>query len=329
MAEPTSVVTSAASRTPTTVFTGFLGSGKTTIISHLIDHLQANGQQVVFIKNEVGSEDLDAKLMAGKNIQTQTLLNGCICCTLVGPFLTAIDELIATYHPDRILIESAGTADPASLALMVSQHASLERDGVISIIDVVNFDGYDDISLVARRQAELTDLLVFNKVELVDEQRKHAVVGYVRELNEFAPIVEAPGGVLNPNVAFGLHTREVEELLVVKEAVERRTEKEHGSDEHHDHESTDGISATTITTEREFTTAEFEHWWQQLPKNIFRVKGIVKFADVGWKVVNGVFKRYTLSEVPASIQPTETKLICVGYEMDPTVLSSPRPSLQS
>jgi G3E family GTPase len=308
-------------KTPTTVFTGFLGSGKTTVISHLIDHLQAHGQQVVFIKNEVGSEDLDAKLMAGKNIQTQTLLNGCICCTLVGPFLTAIDELIATYHPDRILIESAGTADPASLALMVSQHASLERDGVIGIIDVVNFDGYDDISLVARRQAELTDLLVFNKVELVDEQRKHAVVGYVRELNEFAPIVEAPGGVLNPAVAFGLHTREVEELL------QKRDETEHT--QHHDHEAADGITATTITTQREFTSAEFAEWWQQLPKNVFRVKGIVKFADVGWKVVNGVFKRYSLSEVPTTIHPTETRLICIGYAMATTVLSSPHPNPQS
>src|SRR5574340_861654 len=150
-------------KTPVTIFVGFLGSGKTTIISHLIDYLQSHGQQTVFIKNEVGNADLDGQLMKGKQIQTRELLNGCICCTFVGPLNNTIDELINQYHPDRIIIESAGTADPSSLAITIAHHPNLVRDGLITIIDVVNFEGYEKLDLIAQKQAEFTDLIVFNK----------------------------------------------------------------------------------------------------------------------------------------------------------------------
>ena len=81
------------SKIPTTVFTGFLGSGKTTIIKYLIEHLAAQGIKVAYIKNEIGSEDFDTELIKGEHIETKELLNGCICCTLIGPFMSSIDEL--------------------------------------------------------------------------------------------------------------------------------------------------------------------------------------------------------------------------------------------
>ena len=130
--------------TPTTIITGFLGSGKTTIINHLIEYLQNQGERVAYIKNEIGDEDLDAKLMKGKYIEAKEVLGGCICCTLVGPFIKAINELVDTYQPDRIIVESAGTADPAALSLMVQDHPKLIRDGTVAIIDVQNFSGYKD-----------------------------------------------------------------------------------------------------------------------------------------------------------------------------------------
>ena len=83
---------------PVTIITGFLGSGKTTIISNLIDDLQKIGQQVIFIKNELGFEDIDTKLIKGKNIETKELLNGCIYHTLLGPLGSAADELIDKFH---------------------------------------------------------------------------------------------------------------------------------------------------------------------------------------------------------------------------------------
>jgi len=157
---------------PTTVFSGFLGSGKTTIISNLIDELQANNQQVIYIKNEIGDTDIDGKVLEGKGIKTKELLNGCICCTLVGPFISSINEIVETFSPDKIIIEASGAADPSALALMISLHPNLARDGVIGIIDVVNFEGYKDLSVTAQNQTKFTDLIIFNKIELVDIAKK-------------------------------------------------------------------------------------------------------------------------------------------------------------
>lgn len=293
---------------PATVFTGFLGSGKTTIITHLLEYLDAKGQKVAYLKNEIGDADLDARLLRGRNFIGKEILNGCICCTLVGPFMSAIDELIDEYQMDRIIIESAGSADPASMALAVSNHPRLQRDGVISIIDALNFGGYEDIGDVARRQAELTDLVVLNKVELVDDQQKRTVVGYVRELNSYAPIVEAPSGRLNPDLAFGLGLPEVNELLATHDA------EHHGESEHHLEE--DHITAYTYQTPDKIDKEKLLAVIQDLPKQVFRVKGIVNF-DTGAEVVNAIFKRTDLSKLPDDLEsPEGTKLILIGHRID-------------
>lgn len=298
---------------PTTVITGFLGSGKTTIIKHLIEHLTKKGQKVAYVKNEIGEEDFDTQLIQGQNIQTKELLNGCICCTLVGPFMAAIDELASLHKFDRIIIETAGSADPATMALSVSNHPRLIRDGVITIVDVVHFDGYEDLTFVAKRQAELTDLIVFNKVELADTQRKQAVVGYVRELNERAPIVEAVGGILNPSVAFGIASSEVTEILA-------QDLPDHTHSQNHSHETEDGISAFTFVSEAMFDKQVLKECIQnQLPKTVIRVKGLVQF-QTGWEVVNAVYKRFDSQLAPKELvqqrtKKQQTRLIVIGYKI--------------
>lgn len=270
---------------PTTIFTGFLGSGKTTIISHLIDQLQAKGEQVVFIKNEIGETDIDSLMMQQKGIETEELLNGCICCTLVGPFLHSIDELIERFSPDRIIIEASGAADPAALALMVSSHPKLERDGVISIIDVLNFEGYQDLTITAKEQTKFTDLLVFNKVELVDLDHKKRIVGYVRELNTQSPIIEAPEGKIDISVVFGITSKELDQLLT-----------EHGQSQSHEHIKTDSFESTTLTSTNTFSQEKLTQKLSDIPKNIFRAKGIVH-TQQGWQILNMVAGRTTFTSL--------------------------------
>ena len=285
---------------PTTIVTGFLGSGKTTVINHLIDYLQKQDEKVAYVKNEIGQEDSDAKLMRGKNIQTRELLNGCICCTLVGPFINSINELVATYKLDRIIIESAGTADPASLALMVENHPLISRDGLVAIIDVENFEGYKDIHDAAKHQAEMTDLIVFNKIENASLDQKRRVVGYVRELNEYSPIVEAPMGKINPELVFGIANKEIGNLVAGKI--------------HHDHD--DQITAFTYISNGVFDKNKLTQAIKNLPKSIFRVKGVVK-TNEDWQVINAAYKRVDYSKA-ADVLLTEfkhTKLIIIGFKI--------------
>ncbi len=293
-----------ADRTPTTVFSGFLGSGKTTIIGHLIDELQQRGEQVVYIKNEIGDTDLDAKLLQGKHIQTRELLNGCICCTLVGPFHASITEMIEQYHPSRILIEASGAADLAALALMISSHPLLSRDGVISIIDVLNFEGYKDLSITAQNQTTFTDLLIFNKIELADTARKQAVVGYVRELNSHSPIIEAPLGVAPIDIVFGIHNQALEKLLL---------EQSHEST--HDHVIVDNIQTLKLTPNQPLTNEQLQAWIDQLPKNVFRVKGLVRSPEGLMQVVNAVGGRLTTALAPDHLQSATPVLIVIGFQV--------------
>lgn len=289
---------------PTTVVTGFLGSGKTTIISHLIDALQAEGIQVAYIKNEIGDEDLDARLLAGKHIVTRQLLNGCICCTLTGPFVSAIEELVATTHPDRIIIEASGVADPSALALMISAHPRLIRDGVMAVVDVVHFEGYKDLSYAAREQAVFTDLIVFNKVELAPESRKISVVGYVRELNDFAPIVEAPHGRVAPELVFGISQTELDRRLDTKQSAEAGT-----AGKHH-HLTEDRIETIRYESSSGFHRDRVTAVLQSLPPNVLRVKG---YLDTNGEtvLVNQVGKR--LDYVPSAQREPQSVLIFIGF----------------
>lgn len=300
-------------RVPVTLVTGFLGSGKTTIIAHLIDYLLAQNVKVVFVKNEVGDEDLDGLLLKGKHIQTRELLNGCICCTLVGPFISAINELIETIHPERIIIEASGTAETASLALMISSHPLLKRDGVINVIDVVNYEGSQDLSVTTRHQAQFTDVIVFNKVELVDLDQKQRVVGYVREVNEYSPIVEAPQGRVNPDLVFGVTSHHLDEEL--SEFDEHHHE---GGEHHHDHLAEDGIEGFHYQTTAHFELEKLSHLLESLPKAIFRVKGLIHTTEGKTMLINRIGHRTTVEpweSLSSSPAPTnqDSKIIFIGF----------------
>ncbi len=303
---------------PTTVFSGFLGSGKTTIISHLIDELQSIDKQVIYIKNEIGSENIDGALMQGKNVQTKELLNGCICCTLVGPFINAIDEIVTKFQPDRIIIEASGAADPAAIALMIDANPKLKRDGVIAIIDVVNFEGYKDISQTARNQAAFTDLIVFNKIEQADLAQKKAVVGYVRELNSHSPIVEAPLGVLQNSVVFGTDPQELNTLLKAfkneESAAESTTHIHHA---HASHLTQDGIDSLIILFNQAPSLELLREYLNRLPAAVFRVKGVLELADGSVEIVNKVGARVELTLLEEGQRDLAEKnlLVLIGFHL--------------
>jgi G3E family GTPase len=289
---------------PTTIFSGFLGSGKTTIILHLVEYLQKQGQQIVYIKNEIGDVSVDSQLVQGQHIKTKELLNGCICCTLVGPFMASIDEVADTYHPDRIIIEASGAADPSAIAMMIASHPRLHRDGVISIVDVVNFEGYKDLSITAQHQTEFTDLIVFNKVELADLPRKQVVVGYVRELNNHSPIVEAPNGILNSDLAFGINSKELEQLLA--------NQPLHAHDHHLEK---DQLQSFHCILHQPLNETKLIDWLSELPPTIFRVKGFIQLVNEKMKVVNKVGQRAELSDPPINLGFRPSELVFIGFNV--------------
>jgi len=288
---------------PVTIFTGFLGSGKTTIISHLLDYLLNQNIKVVYVKNEIGEEDIDGMIMRGKHIKTWQLLNGCICCTLTGQLYYAITEIIDTINPQRIIIEASGVASPAALALFVSSHPGVYRDGLIAVIDVVNFEGYKDLSFTAREQAKLTDLIIFNKIELADFQRKQAVVGFVREYNDYAPIMEAPDGYINPDLVFGLDENIINSKII----------NEKSDTCAHNHLQNDAIETFSIENIKEHDVEALRKILTDFPPNLIRIKGYIKTKEKGWFLVNKVGLRIDFKTINQPENIFDGKLVFIGF----------------
>ncbi|KAK4155461.1 CobW/HypB/UreG, nucleotide-binding domain-containing protein [Chaetomidium leptoderma] len=198
---------------PITIITGFLGAGKTTLILNLLPQLRAlnPSYKLALLKNEFGDLAIDSQLATSSAIAGVTeLLNGCICCNLVGQLGPALAELrAATATLDRVVVETSGSAFPATLALEVNRLAretggEYVLDGVVTVVDVENWAGYEDTSYTARLQARYTDLVVLNKWEGCGERRLDEVLDRLGDLEVDVAWVKSDKGWVGAEVVFGV-----------------------------------------------------------------------------------------------------------------------------
>ncbi|THH00082.1 hypothetical protein EW026_g2402 [Hermanssonia centrifuga] len=181
---------------PITVFTGFLGAGKTSIILSLLPRLP-EGYKVVLLKNEFGDVEVDSQLAKQSNLTAVSeILNGCMCCVLVGQMENALLEIREKFRPDRIIIECSGSAFPATLAFQIRELErktmnDLKLDAIVTVIDAENFIGYEDASPTARMQASYSDIILINKWEHVTEQQLDVLIDHVNTLNDTTPKIRS------------------------------------------------------------------------------------------------------------------------------------------
>ncbi|KAI9021252.1 CobW/HypB/UreG, nucleotide-binding domain-containing protein [Hyaloraphidium curvatum] len=209
---------------PVTVFSGFLGAGKTTLILSLLKRLP-KGYNMAILKNEFGDVAVDSELVklqadraaaAGgtSNIAVTEMLNGCLCCVLTGQVAEALKEIRDLYNPDRVVIETSGSAFPAPLALQIRalEDDGFKLDGIVNVLDCVNFKGYEDTSYTAKVQCKYTDIILLNKWEMVSERQLDKVLDSVYDMFDgtvaaVPPIIKVPAKTgLCPDVVFGLDT---------------------------------------------------------------------------------------------------------------------------
>ncbi|KAF9485260.1 cobW-domain-containing protein [Pholiota conissans] len=305
---------------PITVFTGFLGAGKTSTILSLLPRLPKD-YKVVLLKNEFGDVQVDSQLAKQSSLAAVSeILNGCMCCVLVGQMQTALLEIRDNYRPDRIIIECSGSAFPATLAFQIRQlerdtGGDFELDAIVTVVDAENFAGYEDDSPTARMQASYSDLILINKWEHVSERQLDIVMDHLYTLNDETPKIKCqpPNGV-DPALIFGLqsklflsddesidttHHDEVETLTINAHGVIPQHQHLHGVHEHpvsnlntHLH-SESNIPAPPRALAKDKLAAAL----QLLPKDaIWRVKGFILLDDdEGWHILNWAFGRYALT----------------------------------
>lgn len=266
---------------PVTIFSGYLGSGKTTLILNLIPQLPKE-YRLALLKNEFGDVAIDSQLAASSAIGgVQELLNGCICCNLVGQLGDALEDLRKDVDPSRIIIETSGNAFPATLAMEVNrigrETGNYVLDGVVVVIDVENWKGYDDTGYTAKMQMKFTDLIVFNKWESVDERRYEDCLDRVGDLELQVATMKSSKGRIDLDILFGLDSTLAKSMTT---GVNDSVSNSHNHDHTTNHESEVEVLSVTLSSQGDSLPGvdleKLEMFLLSAPKDeIYRIKAIV------------------------------------------------------
>ena len=226
-----------------TIFSGFLGAGKTTLIQKLIREGYV-GEKLVLIENEFGEIGIDGGFLQDAGVEITEMNSGCICCSLVGDFGKALEKVLEQYHPDRILIEPSGVGKLSDVIRAVQNiHAhDVELDGFTTVVDAKKCKMYQkNFGEFFNNQITYASCLILSHTAGLSQDKLDDCVRRLRTCNEKAPIVTTDWDQLTGKQLVEAMTQkntlddELQELLA--EAAEHDHHHHHDHDDHeHEHE---------------------------------------------------------------------------------------------
>ena len=223
------------------IISGFLGAGKTTLIKKLLQDA-LKGQQVVLIENEFGEIGIDGGFLKDAGIEIKEMNSGCICCSLVGDFGTALKEVVEKYHPDRIVIEPSGVGKLSDVIHAV-ENLNLD-DGVklnsaVTVVDVLKCKMYlKNFGEFFKNQVEAAGTIILSRTDMqkATPEKIEAAIAMIRELNPDATVITTPVEQLGGKKILDT----IEGKKIDLSHVEEDHDHEHGDHCHdHDHEHGD------------------------------------------------------------------------------------------
>jgi G3E family GTPase len=297
-------------KTPVTLVTGFLGSGKTTLISQLLAHPDM-GETAVIV-NELGEVGIDHHLLRRVDERTVLLDSGCVCCTLRGDLADELRDLDSRRTrgeiPDfrRVVVETTGLADPAPIVYTLAAEPVVrhhfELDGIVATVDALN-GLVEDESL---KQAAVADVLVVTKVDVAEPE---GLETRLRALNPGAEIVEAAFGEIEPGRLFDRPRPDPRDIAV---------------EERHAHEGE--IRPFSLVFEEQLDWTAFGIWLTMLLQargsDLLRVKGLLNVGGDGPLLLNGV---QHVVHPPEHLDgwpddDRRSRIVFIGRGLDPTAV---------
>ena len=314
---------------PVTIISGFLGAGKTSLLNYL---LNANhGLRVAVLVNDFGEINIDAELVSGVAGESSIeLSNGCICCSIRNDLLDAVVQLMERPEPlEYIVIETSGVSDPmaVSLTFMAPQlHARTRVDSILTVVDAEQIGEISGKSReLALEQIAIADMVVLNKIDLVDDRERGELAGFIRNLVPRARLFEAEYGRVPLAMVLGVGGYDPERFAdktgvdVHVHADGFAQDRDHADGHHHEPHTDHTLVFNTwcYRTNKPLSRRAVRDAMIALPAAIYRAKGFVYLDDKpGQKAivhVAGIRVRLITGE-PWGEEAPETKLVFIGEE---------------
>ena len=292
---------------PVTVLSGFLGAGKTTLLNHILHN--KDGMKVAVIVNDMSEVNIDAELVKNENTLSRTeeklveMSNGCICCTLREDLMVEVERLAKEKRFDYLLIESTGISEPIPVAQTFSfideeNNIDLSEfsyvDTMVTVVDAFNFfkDFGSPETLIDRQmtniegdfrtivnlltdQVEFANVIILNKVELVNKDQLGILRSTIKKLNPIASIIETNYSVVNPNQILNTHLFDFEKAEQSAGWIEELNKTSH-TPETEEY----GIGSFVYRRKKPFDSVRFWNFVQsEFPNNIIRSKGLFWLAS--------------------------------------------------
>ncbi|MBR6960796.1 MAG: GTP-binding protein [Clostridiales bacterium] len=299
------------------VFSGFLGAGKTTLIKKLIAD-GYNKQKIVLIENEFGDIGIDGGFLKEAGIEITEMNSGCICCSLVGDFGTALKQVIDQYHPDRILIEPSGVGKLSDVVAAIERVEGCEVCGTVTVIDASKCKIYlRNFAEFYENQIKYAGTIILSRTGNIAQDKLDKAVSLIRGVNDHSQIITTPweqlsGGQIIKAIESPVSADDMAAALLEAEEHEHHhhhDHEEHDHDHDHDHEhhhdhgegctcgchdhdhhhhhADEVFDSIGFETSRKFTKEQLETALSKLDDNvaygqILRAKGIVPCEDGTW-----------------------------------------------
>lgn len=331
---------------PLTIITGFLGSGKTTLLNALLRDPAL--RETAVLVNEVGEIGLDHLFYEAVDGDTMLLAGGCLCCSVRGDLVTALENILRgidngkTVSFQRVVIETTGLADPASVLHVVMAHPYLVQrfrlDGLVTTVDAVNGNDTLDRHQEAVKQAAMADRIVLTKTDLAKTSDVESLRARLKTLNPVAAILDAAKGEAKADTLLNAGLYDSERKIpdvkrwLAQAAVEEAEHEHHHHDgdheHHHHHHHDDKIRTFSLASEKPIAFSTIEMFLDLLrathgPK-LLRLKGVVQLAEEpDQPLVLHVVQHIVHPPVRLKAWPDEdrrSRLVCVTYDLDPAIV---------
>ena len=302
---------------PITIISGFLGSGKTTLLNHILTNQQ--GIKTAVLVNEFGEIGIDNELIIKTEEEMIELSNGCICCSINGELVEAIEKLINVNKKlDYIIIETTGLADPLPVAMTLlgsDLRDQTRLDSIITLIDAENFNNVALESSIGRSQVIYGDILLLNKCDLVTNKNIEETIDKLKEIKNDVRILKSIKGNIPLNLLLSVGLFETD-LINQKESVHDHS---HGHGHAHSEEDNriEDFLSVSFQTKEPFSLRKFQYFLDnQLKSDVFRAKGILWFSESERRHV------FHLAGKRISIEDSEwgeernNQLVFIGKELD-------------